>query len=275
MSAVEPETMKSLFTKCAALVAACLLGISARADDLKLGVQTWTLRNLSFDQVVEFCTKHKIKYVELIPNHIGLDDSKEQWQKKKDAMEKAGLIPYTFGVAGTSLDKEKNRHLFECAKFFGMKLIVVEPGDFKIFDQLEELAKEYDIKVAIHNHGIYSMYGNPAVVRNVLLHLDKHIGVCLDVGWIASSRLDPAKTFKEYNGRVYDIHLKDKKVTCTDKGDRNTDVFLGDGDANLKSLLKACKDAHWDGVLAVETDKDLKDPTEHMEKAIEFFGANK
>jgi sugar phosphate isomerase/epimerase len=230
---------------------------------------------LSFDQVVEFCTKHKIKYVELIPNHIGLDDSKEQWQKKKEAMEKAGLVPYTFGVAGTSLGKEKNRHLFECAKFFGMKLIVVEPGDFKIFDQLEELAKEYDIKVAIHNHGIYSMYGNPAVVRNVLMHRDSHIGVCLDAGWIASSRLDPAKTFKEYNGRVYDIHLKDKKVTCTDKGDRNTDVFLGDGDANLKSLLKACKDAHWDGVLAVETDKDLKDPTEHMEKAIEFFDANK
>jgi sugar phosphate isomerase/epimerase len=107
------------------------------------------------------------------------------------------------------------------------------------------------------------------------MHRDSHIGVCLDAGWIASSRLDPAKTFKEYNGRVYDIHLKDKKVTCTDKGDRNTDVFLGDGDANLKSLLKACKDAHWDGVLAVETDKDLKDPTEHMEKAIEFFDANK
>jgi sugar phosphate isomerase/epimerase len=275
MGRVEPEIMKSLFTKWGALVAACLIAISTRADDLKLGVQTWTLRNLSFDQVVEFCTKHKIKYVELIPNHIGLDDSKEQWQKKKDAMEKAGLVPYTFGVAGTSLDKEKNRHLFECAKFFGMKLIVVEPGDFKIFDQLEELAKEYDIKVAIHNHGIYSMYGNPAVVRNVLMHRDSHIGVCLDAGWIASSRLDPAKTFKEYNGRVYDIHLKDKKVTCTDKGDRNTDVFLGDGDANLKSLLKACKDAHWDGVLAVETDKDLKDPTEHMEKAIEFFDANK
>jgi sugar phosphate isomerase/epimerase len=275
MGRVEPEIMKSLFTKWGALLSACLIAISTRADDLKLGVQTWTLRNLSFDQVVEFCTKHKIKYVELIPNHIGLDDSKEQWQKKKEAMEKAGLVPYTFGVAGTSLDKEKNRHLFECAKFFGMKLIVVEPGDFKIFDQLEELAKEYDIKVAIHNHGIYSMYGNPAVVRNVLMHRDSHIGVCLDAGWIASSRLDPAKTFKEYNGRVYDIHLKDKKVTCTDKGDRNTDVFLGDGDANLKSLLKACKDAHWGGVLAVETDKDLKDPTEHMEKAIEFFDANK
>jgi sugar phosphate isomerase/epimerase len=274
MAALNPF-MKSFFSKCSALVVASLLFISARAEDLKFGVQTWTLRNLSFDQVVDFCAKHKIKYLELIPDHIGLNGSKEDWQKKKDAMEKAGLIPYTFGVAGTSLDKEKNRQLFECAKFFGMKLIVVEPADFKIFDNLEELAKEYDIKVAVHNHGITSMYGNPAVLRNVLLHRDQRIGVCLDAGWIASSRFDSSKVFKEYNGRVFDIHLKDKKVHGTEHGDRYEDVFLGEGDAKLKELLKACKDMHYQGVLAVETDNNLKDPTEHMEKAIEFFNANK
>lgn len=267
--------MKSLLSKCSAFVVICLLTLPAYAEDLKLGVQTWTLRNLNFDQVVDFCSKHHIKYLELIPNHLGIEGSKTDWQKKKDAMDKAGLIPYTFGVAGTSLEKEKNRQLFECAKFFGMKLIVVEPGDFKIFDNLEELAKEYDIKVAIHNHGIHSMYGNPLVVKNVLTHRDPHIGVCLDAGWIASSRLDPAKTFKEYNGRVFDIHLKDKKLHSTEKGDTNTDVFIGEGDANLKALLKACKEANYQGVLAVETDNDLKDPTEHMEKAIEFFNANK
>src|SRR5437870_5111098 len=160
--------MKSLFSKCSALFLAVFLTASARAEDLKFGVQTWTLRNLSFDQVVEFCSKHNIKYVELIPDHLGLTQGKDVWQKKKDAMEKAGLIPYTFGVAGTSLDKEQNRKLFECAKFFGMKLIVVEPGDFKIFDNLEELVKEYDIKLAIHNHGITSTYGNPSTVRNIL-----------------------------------------------------------------------------------------------------------
>lgn len=266
--------MKSSLWKCFALAAACLLMVAARAEDLKFGVQTWTLRNLSFNQVVDFCAKHNIKYVELIPNHLGLDDSKEEWQKKKDAMEKAGLIPYTFGVATTSLDKEKNRRLFECAKFFGMKLIVVEPADFKIFDSLEELAREYDIKVAIHNHGIHSMYGNPAVVRNVLMHRDPHIGVCLDVGWLASSRLDPSKIFKEYSGRVFDVHLKDKKVKGSDKGDSWKDTFLGEGDANLKTLLQTLKEAKFEGVLAVETDNDLKDPTEHMEKAMEFFKAN-
>jgi sugar phosphate isomerase/epimerase len=265
--------MKSLFAKFAALAAALLVSVSLRADDLKLGVQTWTLRNLSFDQVVEFCQKHDIKYVQLIPDHFGLN-KKEGWQAKKDALTKAGLIPYTFGVAGTSLNKEENRPLFECAKFFGMKLIVVEPNDFKIFDNLEELAKEYDIKVAIHNHGIKSMYGNPLVVQNVLKHRDAHIGICLDVGWIASSRIDASKTFKEYNGRVFDIHLKDKKVHCTDAGDVAIDTFLGEGDAKLPTLFKTLSEAHFDGIMAVETDNNLKDPTEHMTKAIEYVKAN-
>ena len=93
-----------------------------------------------------------------------------------------------------------------------MKLIIVEPNDFKIFDNLEQLAKEFDIRVAIHNHGIRSMYGNPAVVKNVIKHRDPRIGICLDVGWITAAGFDAAKVYKEYEGRVYDIHLKDKKV---------------------------------------------------------------
>jgi sugar phosphate isomerase/epimerase len=253
----------------AALLAA-LLAPLAQAHELKLGMQTWTLRNLTFEQSVEFCAKHKIKYLQLIPNHIGLDASKDEWQKKKDFLDKHGVVAYTFGVAPSSLEKEKNRQLFECAKFFGMKLIVVEPNDFKILDSLEELAKEYDIKVVIHNHDLKSMYGNPNVVKNLIKHRDKRIGVCMDAGWIASGRLDPSKVFKDYEGRVYDIHLKDKKVTSSDKGDSYQDTFLGEGDAKLPELLTTLHDADWDGVIAIETDNNLKDPTEHTLKALEF-----
>lgn len=246
----------------------------AAAHDLKLGMQTWTLRNLTFEQSVEFCAKHNIKYLQLIPNHINLGGTKEDWQKKKDFIEKHGLVAYTFGVAPTSLDKEQNRKLFECAKFFGMKLIVVEPGDFKILDSLEELAKEYDIKVVIHNHDLKSLYGNPNVVKNLIKHRDKRIGVCMDAGWVASARLDPAKVFKEYDGRVYDIHLKDKDVSSGERGDSWKDTFPGEGDANLAALLATVQDAHWDGVVAIETDNNLKDPTEHTVKAIEFVKKN-
>lgn len=267
--------IKTKLRHCLALIALCFaVSVSAAEDEgLKLGMQTWTLRNLNFEQAIDFCAKHQIKYVQLIPNHIKVDGTKEEWQAKKDYMQKKGVVPYTFGVAGTSLNKEQNRKLFDLAKFMGMKLIVVEPGDFKILDQLEELAKEYDINVCIHNHGIKSMYGNPLVVRNLLKYRDKHIGVCMDAGWIASARLDPVKVFKEYEGRVHDIHLKDKYVECTQNGDKATDTFLGDGEANLSGLIRHLQKERWGGVLAIETDNDLKDPTEHTVKAIQFFKA--
>jgi sugar phosphate isomerase/epimerase len=255
-------------------LALSLARLNSLAVDLKLGMQTWTLRNLNFEQSVEFCAKHNIKYLQLIPNHLNVNASREEWQKKKDFIEKHGLVAYTFGVAGTSNNHEENKKLFEFAKFFGMKVIVVEPQDFKILDDLEQLAKEYDIRVAIHNHGLTSMYGNPAVVRNLLKYRDPHIGVCMDAGWIASGRMDPVKVFKEYNGRVYDIHLKDKQVECTDKGDVSHDIFLGEGIANLARLLSTLQQQNWEGVIAIETDNDLKDPTEHTVKAIQFVKSN-
>jgi sugar phosphate isomerase/epimerase len=258
----------------AAAIMVATFSTALQAHELKLGMQTWTLRNLTFEQSVEFCAKHNIKYLQLIPNHIGLNGTKEEWQKKKDLIEKHGLIAYTFGVAPTSLDKEQNRKLFECAKFFGMKLIVVEPNDFKILDNLEELAREYDIKVVIHNHDLKSLYGNPNVVKNFLKYRDKRLGVCMDAGWIASGRLNPSKVFKDYEGRVYDIHLKDKDVTAGENGDTWKDTFLGEGDAKLPELLSTLHDANYDGVIAIETDNNLKDPTEHTLKAIEFLKKN-
>jgi sugar phosphate isomerase/epimerase len=258
-------------------LALCAAFASRAADDfeLKLGMQTWTLRNLKFEPAIELCAKHKIRYVELATVHINPNAPREELQRQKDFMQSKGVIPYSYGVAGTSLNKEENRKLFEFAKFMGMKLLVIEPGDFKILDNIEELAKEYNIKIAIHNHGITSMYGNPLVVRNVLKHHGPMIGVCLDAGWVASGRFDPAKVFKEYEGRVYDIHLKDKKVESTPQGDRARDTFLGEGDAHLAELFKALKGAKWEGVLAIETDNDLKDPTEHTVKAIEFVEKNR
>ncbi|MGV3774299.1 MAG: sugar phosphate isomerase/epimerase family protein [Verrucomicrobiales bacterium] len=260
---------------CVAALFTASQAFSAEDYELKVGMQTWTLRNLNFEQAIEFCAKHKIKYLQLIPNHINPNAPKEELQKKKDAMEKLGLVPYTFGVAGTSMNKEENRKLFEFAKFMGMKMIVVEPGDFKILDNLEELAKEYDIKVCIHNHGIASLYGNPAVVKNLVKHRDARMGVCMDAGWIASTRMNTSQTFNQYDGRVFDIHLKDKKVSSSERGDVAKDTFIGEGDAKISELFQTLKKANYPGVVAIETDNDLKDPTEHVTKALEYIKAHK
>ncbi len=220
----------------------------------QLAIQTWTLRNLNFDQVVSFAVEHGFRDLQL-SLHLNPKASREENARKKAILDANGLRVYTFGVNETSLDKEENRKLFEFAKLMGIQLIIVEPPDFKIWDNLEELAKEYDIRVAVHNHGIRSLYGNPAVVRNILKHRDRRLGVCLDVGWVTAAGFDAAKVFAEYDGRVFDIHLKDKRIEKMKEGeDVALDTPIGEGHANLKGLLRLLKETKWPGRLAIETD---------------------
>jgi len=242
------------------------------AEPLKVGIQTWTLREVNFDQVVDFALKHQIKYLEMIDKHINPKGPVEETKRKKAILDKNGLICYTFGVAGTSKQKEENRKLFEFAKLMGIKMIVVEPGDMAIWDNLEELVKEYDIKLAVHNHGLGSPYGNPETVKKVLAARDSRIGVCLDVGHVTGAGFDAAKVFRGYNGRVYDIHLKDKKVTEANGKKRIDDVKIGTGDANYKGLFEELRKSNWNGVLAIETDNGqfAKSPDDYVSGAIDF-----
>lgn len=274
------KTLKSLALCAAVAVAGVLLGSSAAAAGYEpvVGLQTWTCRNMKFDDVVAFAVKHKLKQIQMIGSHMDPNAAPEDTRRKKAILDANGLVCYTFGVAGTSPDKEKNRKLFEFAKLVGCKLIVVEPkNDKALWDGLEELVKEYDIKLAIHNHGKDSVYGTPEKVWSVLKNRDKRIGVCMDVGHITGAGFDAAAEFRDYQGRVYDIHLKDKKVETVDGKSVMLDVKVGTGQANYKGLLAELKKANWDGVMAIETDNGTfaKDPTEFVTTAIEFVRTNK
>lgn len=264
----------SLFSRTVALGAlalSLLLSVSAQAAEFKLGVQTYMLGRMDFDQMVEFAKDRDLKYLQLFSRHLGPDSPPEEIERRKKQLDDAGLVPYTFGVAGTSTDKEENRKLFEFAKTMGMSLIIVEPRQLSILDNLEELVKEYDIRIAIRNHGLKTMYGNPLVVRSLLEGRDPRMGVCLDAGWVASGRFNPAHVFQDYDGRVFDIHLKDKKVSASENGDVAVDTFVGDGDAKLDQLIKVAADAGYDGVFALESDAGYSDPREHIVNAHAWF----
>lgn len=243
----------------------------------KVGLQSWTCRNMKFDEVVAFAEKHGLKHLQAIGNHINPMGSLDEAKAKKAILDAKGISFYTFGVAGTSSDKEVNRKLFVFAKAMGIKVIIVEPKNEKaLWDGLEELVKEYDIKLAIHNHGKDSVYGTPEKVWSVLKDRDARIGVCMDVGHLTGAGFDAGKEFVAYKGRVHDIHLKDKKVDLVDGKQVITDVMVGTGAANYKGLLAELKKAKWPGVMAIETDNATfaKEPTEFVAGAIKFVKDN-
>ena len=272
-----------------AISLALTFGRAAEAGP-QVGIQSWTCRNMTFEEVVEFASKHQIKNLQLISKHIDPRGTKEETLRKKAILDARGLTCYTFGVNGTTMDKEENRKSFEFAKLMGIKVIIVEPKNLAEWDNLEQLVKEYDIKLAIHNHGTGSVYGDPATVKKVLAARDPRIGVCLDVGWVTAAGFDAAKIFREYNGRVFDMHLKDKRVEpaapgamVTDKkgekkpaGPTILDVEIGTGQANYKGLFAEIKKAKWAGVMAIETDNGefAKDPNKLVAGGVAFFKAS-
>ncbi|NBQ22765.1 MAG: sugar phosphate isomerase/epimerase [Verrucomicrobia bacterium] len=250
------------------------VGAEAKAEGgFSLGLQTWTLRNMDFDQMVAFAKEHGLTKIQSTDKHLNPRADWEDIKRKKAILDAEGLEVYTFGVAGTSMDHAENRRLFEFAQFMGIQLIIVEPRDFAIFDSLERLVKEFDIKIAIHNHGLTSLYGNPMVVKNVIQHRDPRIGVCLDIGWITAAGFDAEKVYRGYDGRVFDFHLKDKKVEVADRRLVGISAHIGEGDANLEGLFAALKETGYQGVLAIETDSPLfaREPSGFVQHAKEVF----
>ena len=155
----------------------------------------------------------------------------------------------------------------------GIKLIIVEPPSVEIWDNLEELVKEYDIRLAVHNHNLNSVYGNPFTVKAILHGRDSRIGVCLDVGWVTAAGFDAAKVFTEYGDRVFDLHFKDKTFELSEGKSVPVDTLIGQGRANYPGLFAAIKQSGWSGVLAIETDSKAfaEDPAPLVDGAAAFF----
>ncbi|MBK1876865.1 sugar phosphate isomerase/epimerase family protein [Pelagicoccus mobilis] len=231
---------------------------------------------MTFEEAVEFAAEHDIKYVQFYRKHIDPSDPEEVNLKKLEFLEKHGVKAYTIGVSRTSMDKEENRKLFEVAKLFGMEMIVVEPKDQMIWGNLEELVKEYDIKMVVHNHGTGTTYGNPATVKQILAERDHRIGVCMDIGWVTAAGFDAVSTYKNYGDRVYDMHLKDKRLDVMADNGKPLDTFIGLGNANYAELFEELLEDDWDGVMAIETDSKefAADPTEFVKAAKVFFDSH-
>src|SRR5206468_3911820 len=112
------------------------------------------------------------------------------------------------GVIYIKNNPEEPRRAFAYAHDSGMPLIVASP-DLDALDAVEAFAKEYDIRVAIHNHGpTDKTYPSPLDVLKILRNRDSRLGICMDVGHTVRIGEDPVKVIKECAARLYDFHIK-------------------------------------------------------------------
>jgi hypothetical protein len=111
--------------------------------------------------------------------------------------------------------------------------VVVSPLIALIKDKIDKMVSEYQIRVAIHNHGPGDeKYPAPQDVFNQVKSHDPRIGLCIDIGHTVRIGVDPSEAIRKYSGRLYDLHFKDVTAAapsgeCIElgKGVINTSVF--------------------------------------------------
>ena len=132
---------------------------------------------------------------------------------------------------------------------------------------LDKLVKEFDLKLAIHNHGPEDkVWPSPLDVWAAIQKYDERIGVCVDVGHTARCGVDPAQALRTCAARLYDVHFKD----LASKGRRQArPVEVGRGVLDVRGMLKALLDIGYSHHVGLEYEKDMNDP---IPGAAESFG---
>jgi len=229
--------------------------MTAVESRLKLGLASYTLRKFGLDETLAMTARLGLKYICFKSFHLPLDSTPAQIQDVVAKVKQAGLILYGGGVI--SMKKEADVHqAFDYAKAAGMKIIIGAP-DPELLLLINKKVQEYDIKVAIHNHGpTDKLYPIPASAYEKIKDLDRRIGLCNDIGHTMRAGVDPSVSVEKFADRLLDVHIKDVSET-TAKGQT---VEIGRGVIDIPRFIRTLLKINYKGVVSFEYEKDADDP---------------
>src|SRR5258708_1684398 len=150
-------------------------------QDLRLGIATYSLRNFQRQMAISMLKQLGVMLVSVKEFHLPYTITSEEAAKAKADFEKAGMTIVSGGVI-TLDDKDPKglRSYFEYARRCGMPMIIAAPTH-PALSEVEKLAREFDIKVAIHNHGPEDEhFPTPQSVLEALKGTDPRYGLCID-----------------------------------------------------------------------------------------------
>ncbi len=251
------------------LQAAALADAKDAWGGFPVGVQSYSLRNFKVPEAIRHLQGMGVHYVEFATGHLPPTSTDEQIAETKKLLEAADIKMSGHGVSAFNKDHEKNKHIFDFAKRLGIRTITANPQpDAETFASLDKLVAEYDMKIAIHNHGPGALYDKLDGVVKIIKDHDKRIGACVDCGHFLRSGEDPVKCVLELNDRVYGVHMKDEKETNT-KASANT--ILGKGHLDVVGLFKALRKIKFpaDGALSLEYEANPMNPIDDMKACLE------
>jgi inosose dehydratase len=247
------------FLAAAAIAGAALLPRRAwaAAEEPNLGIQMYSLRGFKVDDALAHVKDLGLKFVEFYPGMFPVTDDQAVIDAMKKRVADLGLTISAYGVSRFTKDDAANRRIFAFAKAAGIPILGADP-DPDSFASLDGLVKEYDLRIAIHNHGPTHRYNKALDVLQAIEKHDSRIGACADLGHFLRSGEQPTEVIRLLAGRLYGIHLKD----FAEMRDKTKGVILGAGHIDVPAVFAALERANFpaDGALSIEYEENPNDP---------------
>jgi len=217
----------------------------------ELGVASYTFRKFDLDETLAMTRRVGLRYIAFKSFHLALDSTPAHIKEVASKVKKAGLILYGGGVIYMNSEAEVNR-AFDYAKAAGMKVIIGVPKP-ELLKLINKKVQEYDIKVAIHNHGPGDKtYPTPASAYEKIKNLDKRIGLCNDIGHTQRAGVDPSVSAEKFADRLLDVHLKDVSAATA----QGREVEVGRGVIDIPKFIGTLLKINYSGIVAFEYEKD-------------------
>jgi sugar phosphate isomerase/epimerase len=233
---------------------------------LKVGVASYTLRKMPLEAAIKAIQRVGLHYVSIKDFHLPLKSTAEERRAVAQKFQEAGITPLSCGNITMQNDEANIRQAFEYARDAGIPTIVCSPHP-ESMPILDRLVKEFNIRLAIHNHGPEDKrFPSPYDVWKAVGSYDRRIGLCIDVGHTARAKVDPAEAILKCRARLYDLHLKD--IGSTDP--RGSTVEMGRGVLSLGSILQALQKIQYPHLVSFEYEKDADDPLPGLAESVGY-----
>jgi sugar phosphate isomerase/epimerase len=261
-------TRRAFLGASAALAFASRLRGSPEAAGFRLGIATYSLRKFPRAGAIAMIKQMGVRYVNIKDAHLPLTSSPEQIRAARSEFEDSGFVILGGGNISFAKDDEADiRRKFEYAKLAGMPLIVCAPTH-QTLPKLEPFVKEYNIKIAVHNHGPEDKnFPTPQSVLDIVKNMDPRCGLCIDCGHTVRAGADVIDSIREAGPRLLDMHIKDLR----DFKDKNSQCDVGDGNMPIAGIFRQLQKMSYSGGIMLEYEINETDPLMGMQKSLAYM----
>ncbi len=229
-----------------------------KPSPIKLGLASYTFRNFPRAQMITWMKQLNITGLNAkdAKDHLPMDPAAEA-QALAD-YEANGIHLHAAGAIYFQKDDDDDiRAKFEYCKRAGVKVIVAGDPAPATLPRVEKFVKEYDIKIAIHNHGPEDkIFPSPLDVLKFVKSMDPRMGCCIDVGHCVRAGTDVVEAIKAAGPRLFNMHMKD----LTSFTSKESQVAVGQGKMPIRQIFEALIQINYPGWVDLEYEVHGDDP---------------